>query len=146
MLTTVPKNPSEPNTTVVPAETTDDRHLTDIFCRATVLDPHATSGVLQQPIFHLATLGVSSNRMRLAGIPVRDEDIHTLIDLLLRVGRADDLKLAARLDRALELEAMILALGTNERATILSVLDDPPEGLAELRGTLARDQRERFTG
>jgi hypothetical protein len=83
--------------------------------------------------------------MRLAGIPISDDDIVMLIHLLHRVGRADDLALAARLDRAIEPETKILALSHAERDTLLGVLDDPPDGLAELRGVLARDHRDRQT-
>jgi hypothetical protein len=37
----------------------------------------------------------------------------------------------------------MVALGEHERTVILRVLDDPPDGLAELRGALARDYRWR---
>lgn len=81
--------------------------------------------------------------MRLVGIDVQPEDCRTLVDLLLRVGRADDLELAGRIDRGLENETRILALSSAERTTLLGVLDDPPDSLAELRGELARDHRDR---
>jgi hypothetical protein len=81
--------------------------------------------------------------IRLYGIPTSEADTHTVVDLLLRVGRIDDLKLASKIDYALELETKILALSPAERDTLLSVLDDPPDGLVELRVALARDHRDR---
>jgi hypothetical protein len=79
--------------------------------------------------------------MRLVGIEVSDADCHTLVDLLLRVGRADDLNLAARIDRNLEREARIMALSPDECTRLLGVLDDPPEGFVELRGELEPSSR-----
>lgn len=81
--------------------------------------------------------------MRLAGIPISDDDLRTIVDLLLRLGRADDLDLAARLERGLTEGTKLLALTHAERDTLLSVLDDPPDSLVELRGILAREHRER---
>jgi hypothetical protein len=40
-------------------------------------------------------------------------------------------------------ELVAVAFTVEERDSILGVLDDPPDGLAELRGTLARDHRGR---
>ena len=37
-----------------------------------------------------------------------------------------------------------VALEPEERDVILSVLEDPPAGLEDLRGVLARDQRDRL--
>jgi hypothetical protein len=65
--------------------------------------------------------------MRLYGIPVRNDDIDTLIDLLHRVGRAEDLELAMRLKRGISLGTTLLALSGDERDLLLSVLDDPPK-------------------
>jgi hypothetical protein len=66
-----------------------------------------------------------------------------LIDLLLRVGREVDHTAAAAIDRGLSLQAKLIALSPFERDTILSILDDPPDGLVELRGVLASDHRRR---
>ena len=79
--------------------------------------------------------------LRLAGIPLMDDDARTLVDLLLRVGRADDLSDAAAIERGLAVEAKLIALTTSERTAILGVLDDPPDGLAALRGVLLRAHR-----
>jgi hypothetical protein len=81
-------------------------------------------------------------RVRLAGIPINKADCRTLVDLLLRVGREDDLAAAAAIERGLATDATIIALSTSDRRAILGVLDDPPDGgLVELRGELARDFR-----
>ena len=58
-----------------------------------------------------------------------------------RVGRADDLSAAAAIERGLAVEAQLIALTTSERTAILGVLDDPPDGLAALRGVLLRAHR-----
>ena len=83
--------------------------------------------------------------MRLAGLEISDQDCFTLIDLLSRVGRADDVLVAERIDCALNVEAANLPLSAVERDTLLGVLDDPPETLFELRGALARDRRNRLS-
>lgn len=60
------------------------------------------------------------------------------VDLLLRVGRAGDLSAAAAIERALAIDGKLIALTPAERVATLGVLDDPPDGLAELRGLLMR--------
>ena len=44
--------------------------------------------------------------------------------------------LAERLEDAYDLETEVLALTIPEREAIIRALDDPPDGLAELRGVL----------
>jgi hypothetical protein len=57
---------------------------------------------------------------------------------------------ADRLERALEDDVKLLALTIDERAIILGQLEDPPDGLAELRGVLLNEhqwrQREGLDG
>ena len=50
-------------------------------------------------------------------------------------------ELAVKLRGTVEREARIVALDEDERDAILAVLADPPDGLAELRGTLLRKCR-----
>ena len=69
----------------------------------------------------------------LAGIPVRDQDALELARLL-RVAGFDDT--GERLENAYDVECKIFALTVPEREEILRALDDPPTGLAELRGVL----------
>ncbi len=52
-------------------------------------------------------------------------------------------KLAGRLERALRDEVKLLGLEMNERAIILAALDDPPDGLSELRGVLMNEHQWR---
>lgn len=66
----------------------------------------------------------------LAGVPVRRELVEWLAD------RLEDEPAGDRLQRALDLGTRILGVEVDEREQILSVLDDPPAGLAELRGVL----------
>jgi hypothetical protein len=71
--------------------------------------------------------------MMLAGIPVADRDV---LELALLLRGADFIDTAERLEDAFDLETKVLALTIVERASILRALDDPPEGLAELRSVL----------
>ncbi len=78
--------------------------------------------------------------MQLAGIPVRDDDVRELAELL-RAADFDDV--AHKLEHALLIETRILALTVVDRESILRALDDPPDGLAELRGVLLREHEWR---
>lgn len=74
--------------------------------------------------------------MRLAGIPVQAEAVAELATTVRVIG-ADDL--ADRLEAALDDGVALLALRIDERAIILAALEDPPDGLTELRAVA--DQR-----
>lgn len=74
--------------------------------------------------------------MMLAGIRVRDEDIRELAGLV-------DEPAATVLGNAIERETVIVALTIEDRWRILRALDDPPDGLAELRGVLLREHEWR---
>jgi hypothetical protein len=78
--------------------------------------------------------------MMLAGIPV-PPDATAALAALVRAAGAEDL--ADRLDRALADDVKLLALTIDERAIILYSLDDPPEGLAELRAVLLNEHEWR---
>jgi hypothetical protein len=73
--------------------------------------------------------------MMLAGLPVPADAVGDLAALVRNVG-ADEL--AGRLERAVADEVKLLALTLDERALLLAALEDPPSGLAELRGRPAR--------
>ena len=83
--------------------------------------------------------------MRIAGVDVPGNDGRTLVDLLLRIGRDADLALAHRIERSYSRggRAQHLALSPEEANLLLAVLEDPPDGLAELRDALAADHRHR---
>ena len=71
--------------------------------------------------------------IHLAGIPIRDQAVLELAPLV------DDPDLGAKLESAYSRGARILALEIHEHETILAALDDPPAGVAELRGVLLRE-------
>ena len=56
---------------------------------------------------------------------------------------AGDTELADRLDRALDDQATHFAMTADDRATILAALEDPPEGLTELRTVLLNEHEWR---
>jgi hypothetical protein len=76
---------------------------------------------------------------QLAGISVSEELTLALAGLLNDAGHED---VADALVTALEQERPIVALTTLDREAIISVLDDPPDGLAEL-GAVLRSERGR---
>ena len=78
--------------------------------------------------------------MMLAGIPVRDQDVLELARLR---REASFNETAERLEDAYDLETKILALTIEDRERILRALDDPPHGLAELRGVLQSEHEWR---
>ena len=78
--------------------------------------------------------------MMLAGLPVPIDAVEDLAELV-RAAGADDL--ADRLERAAADHVALLALKIDERAIILAALEDPPEGLAELRGVLMNEHQWR---
>ena len=69
----------------------------------------------------------------LAGIPFPADSTAELATMV-RAAGADEL--ADRRERALADQVNLLALTIDERAVILDQLEDPPEGLAELRAVL----------
>jgi hypothetical protein len=71
--------------------------------------------------------------MYVAGVRVRDEDVLDLARLLHDAGFDDT---AEAIVVALEAEEEIVGLTVEDREAILRTLDDPPVGLAQLRGVL----------
>jgi hypothetical protein len=74
--------------------------------------------------------------MMLAGIRVSSDLVRELAAIV-------DEPTATMLERALEVETVILALSIEDRERIIRALDDPPEGLAELRGVLLQEHEWR---
>lgn len=72
----------------------------------------------------------------LAGVPVSAAATAELASIV-RTAGADEI--ADRLERGLDDDTKLLALTIDERAIILDALDDPPDGLAELRGVLMNE-------
>jgi len=79
-------------------------------------------------------------RMMLAGLPVPADAVEELAALVRDLGGDE---MADRLERALGDQVKLLALTIDERAIILAQLEDPPEGLAELRGVLMNEHQWR---
>ena len=79
--------------------------------------------------------------MVLAGVPVADANVLELARLVRDAGFDET---AGRLEDAWKLEVKVLALTIPEREAILRALDDPPAGLAELRGVLVREHEWRL--
>jgi hypothetical protein len=78
--------------------------------------------------------------MMLAGVPVADVDVLELARLVRKAGFDHT---AERLENAWHVECKVLALTIPEREEVLRLLDDPPDGLAELRGVLVREHEWR---
>ena len=78
--------------------------------------------------------------MMLAGVPVHADAVAELADTVRTIG-ADEL--ADRLEVALDDDVKLLALTIAERAIILASLEDPPDGLAELRAVLLSEHEWR---
>jgi hypothetical protein len=70
--------------------------------------------------------------MFVAGLPLTRDDV-------LELARLVDPGLADRLHTVVDRGTTVLALTVPERETIVRALDDPPAGLAELRGVLLRE-------
>ena len=79
-------------------------------------------------------------RMMLAGVTVSDTAVAELANIV-RTAGADEL--ADRLEQALADDVSLLALTIDKRAVILGQLEDPPEGLAELRAVLLNEHKWR---
>jgi hypothetical protein len=78
--------------------------------------------------------------MRLAGIELTDE---SLLELVVRLRGADLDDQADRIVDALMSMQTEVTLSHPDRVAILTVLEDPPDGLAELRGVLREEQASR---
>ena len=78
--------------------------------------------------------------MYVAGVRIRDEDVLDLARLLYDAGFDDT---AEAIVVALEAEEEIVGLSIQDREAILRTLDDPPEGLNQLRGVLLTEHEWR---
>ena len=87
-----------------------------------------------------AARGLMLARMMLAGVPIALEWVPEIARMVKVAGAVE---LADRLDRAVNDGVALLALTIDERAIILSVLEDPPSGLTELRAVLLNEHQWR---
>jgi len=81
--------------------------------------------------------------MRLAGIDLTEE---SLLQLVVRLRRAGLGEQADRIVDALMSMQTQVPLRHPDRVAILTVLDDPPDDLAELRGVLLAEHEGRVRG
>jgi hypothetical protein len=75
--------------------------------------------------------------MRLAGLDITDDCV---LHLVTRLRRADFAHQADTLEGALVTGQAEVALTIPERVAIITVLDEPPKGLAQLRAVLLEEQ------
>jgi hypothetical protein len=78
--------------------------------------------------------------MRLAGLDITDE---CALELVRRLRRAELTHQADTIEGALVAEQPDVALTIPDRVAVLTVLDDPPKGLEELRAVLLSEQKWR---
>ena len=79
----------------------------------------------------------------LYGCPVSVQDARTLVTQLVVDGRPDAIGAAGQIEHALQLDRVMAGLSPDQRSAVLRALADPPDGLLELRGALARDHARR---
>jgi len=79
--------------------------------------------------------------LRLLGIPISDDDARYLVATLVVEGTPDALSAAAQLAKGVERNLYAVGLSPGERAAVLACLEDPPDGLVELRRVLMRERR-----
>ena len=79
--------------------------------------------------------------MQLAGVPVRDRDV---LELARPLREAEFVDVAEKLETGYDRETKVLALSIDEREAIIRALDDPPDGLVELRGILLQEHEWRM--
>ena len=77
----------------------------------------------------------------LLGIPIEDGDARHLIATLVVEGTPEALTAAEQLTKGVERNLYAVGLTPAERTAVLACLEDPPNGLVELRGALMREQR-----
>ena len=78
--------------------------------------------------------------VRLAGIPIADRDV---LELALLLRRAAFDEVAETLEDAYDARRAVIALTIADREAILRALDDPSDGLTELRGVLLQEHEWR---
>ena len=79
------------------------------------------------------------------GAPVSSDDAEWIVTRLNADGHADAVAAAHIIETRIDRELYAFALTPAHRDAILRHLEDCPEGLAELLGTLLRDNRNRMT-
>lgn len=78
----------------------------------------------------------------MCGIPATDADARQLVATVVAAGSPAAIA-AGTIRGAVDRGFCAVGLDEETRDTILAVLEDPPDGLVELRGKLARDHARR---
>jgi len=82
--------------------------------------------------------------LRVFGVPLRPGDARGLAAMLIAAGEPDGASAAASIGRTLGRGGGLVGVKDGERAAMLTALtSDPPDGLIQLRGVLARDAARR---
>jgi hypothetical protein len=81
--------------------------------------------------------------LRLVGVPIENELVHELASRLRDIGDTRELNAAEKLEYGLSRDLRLVALTIADREAVLSVLDDPRDGLEELRSVLLADHQRR---
>jgi hypothetical protein len=89
----------------------------------------------------LRTEKILAGMLRLAGIPISDTSARWLVSALYRDGHADSVQAALAIENVLDSHLSVVPLTVTDRRAILSVLDDPPNGLLDLRALLTLEAR-----
>ena len=79
--------------------------------------------------------------LRILGIPIGDDDARHLVATLIADGTPDALTAAGQITKGVERDLYAVGLTREERTAVLACLEDPPDGLVELRGVLMREHR-----
>jgi hypothetical protein len=80
--------------------------------------------------------------LHVAGTPLAPRDAFWLIERLYADGEGDAVAAAMAIEAGLDDELDAVALSPRQLDAILRQLEDPPESLGDLRGKLARNDRE----
>jgi hypothetical protein len=80
--------------------------------------------------------------LTLYGVSVSAENARHIVATLILDGSPDALAAAEMINKGVDRDLYAVALTPAMRDAMLSVLEDPPEGLVELRGVLPRDHRD----
>ena len=72
-------------------------------------------------------------------VGIGDDDARHLVATLIADGTPDALTAAGQITKGVERDLYAIGLTRAERTALLGCLEDPPAGLAELRGVLMRD-------
>ena len=81
--------------------------------------------------------------LTLCGVSVTAENARHIIASLFADGSPAAMSAAAMIQKGVDRDLYAITLEPEERHAILAVLEDPPTGLEDLRGRLARDNRDR---